>query len=95
LSYALSVKWLALAALLALGADEDVVILTVGASQTVKLGYKPTMTICDDTNVVKVEDDGDAVRLTGIREGKTACGFRKAGGIPGRVLQVTVIAPKK
>ena len=88
-------KWLALVALLALGADDDVVILTVGASQTVKLGYKPGMTICDDTTVVKVEDTGDAIRLTGLREGKTACGFRKAGGLPGRVLQVTVVAPKK
>jgi hypothetical protein len=88
-------KWLALATLLLAAADEDVVILTVGASQEISLGYKPSMTICDDTSVVKVEDAGDAIRLTGLREGKTACGFRKAGGIPGRVVQVTVVAPAK
>jgi len=88
-------KWLALAALLLCAADDDVVILTVGASQTVKLGYKPSMTICDDTNVVKVEDAGDSIRLTGLREGKTACGFRKAAGMPGRVLTITVVKPSK
>jgi hypothetical protein len=86
-------KWLALAALLVAG--DDVVVLTVGASKLIELGYKPSMTICDDTNVVKVEDAGDALRLTGMHEGKTACSFRRAGGIPGRVVQVTVVAPKK
>ena len=85
-------KWLALLALLA---ADDVVVLTVGASKTIELGYKPSMTICDDTNVVKVEDTGAAIRLTGMHEGKTSCGFRRAGGIPGRVVQVTVVAPKK
>ena len=85
-------KWLALAAFLLAG--DDVVILTVGASTTIELGYKPSMTICDDTNVVKVEDAGDAIRLTGKHEGKTACSFRRAAGIPGRVVKITVVAPK-
>ena len=85
-------NWLALAALLVAG--DDVVILTVGASTNIELGYKPSMTICDETNVVKVEDAGEAIRLTGKHEGKTVCSFRRAGGIPGRIVKITVVAPK-
>jgi hypothetical protein len=88
-------RWLFLGAFLLLGAaDEDKMILEVGEAKVLHLGYKPGMIVCDDLKIVKVEDAGDAIRMTGLAEGKTSCGFRKSAGLPGRVVDVEVVAPK-
>jgi hypothetical protein len=48
--------------------------LTVGQS----LDYTTQMTqvYCDDKTLVQFDDVGPAIRLTGLKEGTTLCGFR-------------------
>jgi hypothetical protein len=38
-------------------------------------------TVCDDPEVVRVEADGKALTLTGLKEGRTLCSFAQAQGL--------------
>ena len=87
-----AVTWLALALLAqppALPAVE--VVLEVGQTTTLALGYRPIVTVCDDLSIIEVEPDVGIVRLTGLRPGATQCSFRKIGSIPGPPVSIRVV----
>jgi hypothetical protein len=48
--------------------------LRVGETADLQLGWPAALGVCDDTTLVRVETD-KTLRLTGLAEGKTRCGF--------------------
>src|SRR5262245_36086831 len=46
---------------------------------------------CDDRSVVRVEDAGDHLRLVGLKEGKTLCGFGGPKAMRFTVYEIIVI----
>jgi hypothetical protein len=54
-------------------------------------GFLPAQVVCDDLSVIKVEDAGDHFRLTGLKAGKTLCGFSSvAPSGRRRLLEITI-----
>jgi hypothetical protein len=74
-------------------ADEpaaDRLVLRVGKPMLWSPGY-PSVTIsCDDRSLLRIEDAGEKLRLTGLRPGQTRCGFWQATGIR-RVVEIAVV----
>ena len=54
--------------------------LIVGRPVALQPPALPVSVICDDTSIVRVEDAGDRLVVTGLRPGSTACSF----GTPSR-----------
>jgi hypothetical protein len=65
--------------------------LEIGKSREWAAGFAPAQVVCDDTDVVRVEDAGKAFKLTGLKAGKTHCSFWSMA-LPGvrRTLEITV-----
>jgi hypothetical protein len=53
-------------------------VLVVGHPVVFRPEALPVSIICDDTSVVRVEDAGTYLRLTGLKPGTTACSFGSA-----------------
>jgi hypothetical protein len=67
-------------------------VIVVGESKDLHLGYPASPVICDDKSIVSVElAPGDALRVHGLKVGATRCGFWKAHGLPPVVYDVTVV----
>lgn len=68
----------------------------VGKSVELRLGFVCIEARCDDTAIVRVEDGGDHLKLKGLAEGKTLCGFwKERHPKPHRLFEVTVTADKQ
>jgi len=72
---------------------ERQVTLRVGQPVPFTPGALPTQVICDDVSVVRVDDAGDHLRLTGLRPGSTACSFGSAATPGQRVLYRFLVVP--
>jgi hypothetical protein len=55
----------------------------------------PALGVCDDTNVARVVDAWNVLRVVGVAPGRTLCGFhsRVRGLFPPRVYDVQVTEP--
>jgi hypothetical protein len=53
-------------------------VLIVGRPVAFRPAALPVSIICDDTSVVRVEDAGTFLRLTGLKPGATECSFGSA-----------------
>jgi hypothetical protein len=49
--------------------------ISVGQTAKVRVMYAHPFRICDDLKIVKVEDEYNYVKFTGLKPGRTACGF--------------------
>jgi len=67
-------------------------VLQVGRS--VDLLIVSNSTICDDPALVRVEATDTAIRLTGLKEGRTLCSFGVPSG-PRTLYDITVVAADK
>ncbi len=54
--------------------DHRQIAVAVGRAVPVKLAG-PAQVICDDTTVVRIEVAEGALRVVGVKAGKTQCGF--------------------
>jgi hypothetical protein len=59
----------------AAGAGVHQVTLKVGKPVPFTPGALPTQIVCDDLSVLRVQDAGDHLRLTGLKPGSTECSF--------------------
>jgi hypothetical protein len=50
-------------------------VLVVGQPVAFRPPALPVSVICDDTSIIRVEDAGTFLRLTGLRAGTTTCSF--------------------
>jgi hypothetical protein len=75
------------------------VSVAVGKTVELRLGFVCIESRCDDTEVVRVEDGGDHLKLRGLKQGRTLCGFwKESNPKPHRLFEVTVTKdppPKK
>jgi hypothetical protein len=79
------------------GSDEapEKVSVKVGKSVELRLGFVCIEWVCDDKSIARVEDGGDHLKLKGLAEGKTLCGFwKEKSPRPHRLFEVTVTADK-
>ena len=74
----------------AAAAAGDRLTLYVGKSILWSPGYPSITIVCDDRSLVQVEDAGEKLRLTGLRPGRTRCGFWQSQGIR-RVVEIEVL----
>ncbi len=85
-------------ALLALDGGEDAtekISVVVGRTAELRLGFVCIESRCDDPEVVRVEDGGDHLKLRGLKEGRTLCGFwKERSPKPHRLFEVTVTPAK-
>jgi hypothetical protein len=51
--------------------------IQIGKSKSLKLGGPVGIGTCDDKSIVRVEAGDAALTLTGVKVGKTSCGFWK------------------
>ena len=51
------------------------ITIVLGGFELLRLEAPVSVGVCDDTSIVRVEDGGDALRLVGLKVGKTQCGF--------------------
>lgn len=63
----------------------------VGHSKPLSLGGPVSVGICDDKSIVSVGDGTDALKLTGLKVGKTKCGFWKPAETTGTHTVIEVI----
>jgi hypothetical protein len=74
----------------------ETLTVAVGRHAELRLGWICIEARCDDTSVVRVEDGGDHLRLVGLAEGKTRCGFwKERSPAPHRLIEVVVVPAKK
>ena len=66
--------------------------IKVGEAYQLHLGFIIVGLVCDDTSVVRVEDGGDHLRLVGLAQGQTQCGFWSTpkSPTPSKVYEVVV-----
>jgi hypothetical protein len=65
--------------------------VTVDGTAELRLGFVCIESRCDDKEVVRVEDGGDHLKLRGLKEGRTRCGFwKEQNPKPHRLFEVTV-----
>jgi hypothetical protein len=64
--------------------------LHVGKAILWSPGYPSITIVCDDRSLVQVEDAGEKLRLTGLRPGRTRCGFWQSPGLR-RVVEIEVL----
>jgi len=66
--------------------------IKVGEAYQLRLGFIIVGLVCDDTSVVRVEDGGDHLRLVGLAQGQTKCGFwsNPQSPAPSKVYEVVV-----
>jgi hypothetical protein len=73
----------------------ETITIKVGKPAELRLGFVCIQSICDDEGIVRVEDGGDHLRLVGLAEGATRCGFwRDKSPYPHRLIRV-VVTPDK
>ena len=67
--------------------------VAVGKTVELRLGFVCIESRCDDAEVVRVEDGGDHLKLRGLKQGRTLCGFwKERSPKPHRLFEVTVTA---
>jgi hypothetical protein len=79
------------------GGDEgpEKIAVQVGKSVELRLGFVCIESVCDDKMIVAVEDGRDHLKLKGLAEGKTLCGFwKERNPKPHRLFEVTVTPDK-
>ena len=68
--------------------------LALQVGHSVDLAIVSNSTICDDPSLIRVEATDTAIRLTGLKEGKTQCSFGVPSG-PRTLYDITVVAAEK
>jgi hypothetical protein len=67
--------------------------ITVKVGASAPLGYMPAQTVCDDASILRVSDAKSGASITGVKPGKTLCGFYKdvGTGLFRELVEVTVV----
>ena len=79
---------LALAAVVHIHPATHTITLAVGES--FDYTTSSTTVVCDDPSLIDVKDVGTALRITGLKEGTTRCGFHHTLGVAVDITVYTV-----